>query len=571
MKKSILFIIISAFNFVASGQNFSGNLPAAGSVFLRNEGQWNEAIKYKGISLHSNVYLLENGLSFSQKENNSDSLPESSFVVWNMKFENTKEGFAIRSMNAEESVYSFFSGNKKENWVIHPESCSSVRYEELYEHIDLKFYANGSQLEYDYVIHPGGRLDDIASSYEGVKNLNINRNGDLEIHTAWDTQIQKAPVSWQIINGVKKQVEIKYILLSDYSFGFAAPDGYDPKWDLVIDPLFEMVWSSYTNITGGNNNINYSYSNAMDAQGNVYLTLMVDGTFPITPGAYSGPGDVFPEIAVAKFSSDGTTLIYWTYIPGNSSEFASDIDVDETGRAFITGRIDLNFTGVTDYPSTPNGFQPIHNAGSDAFITVLNEDGTDIVYSSFLGGNLGDEGYAIECGSDGIAYISGNTSGFGNFPVVDSPTFPTGDLEAFVAKFDINMNGAGSLIYSTRIGAGSFTNSQARGLAINNMGEVFITGYTSTSFNPPIFPTTPGAFQTVYDPDVDGKMSFVTKISNTTPISLVYSTFLAPGIGNSIDVDESTGDAFVTGETNSFLFPVIAKGMAKIFYCRYWL
>ncbi|HEX5001687.1 MAG TPA: gliding motility-associated C-terminal domain-containing protein [Bacteroidia bacterium] len=541
-------------------------LPSASPVtFLQNNGQWQSEILFKGTST-SPVSFLKDGISFGQSRKESidsgknDSFP---FIVWNLKFVDPGKACKVTGVNGKNSVYSYLSGNNPEKWIIHPKEFSQINYEALFEKVDLRFYGIGNALKYDFIVHPGGSMKAIKACYEGVKQIGINKNEELEVTTTYDTQIQRKPIAWQIINGVKEFVVVKYSLINDSTFGFVAPDGYNSQYDLIIDPLFQMVWSSYTNIPGGNNNINYCYSNAMDLDGNVYLTGMVDGTFPITPGAYSGPGNVFPEVFVAKFSSDGTTLLYWTYLPGNSSEFGVGIAVDSLGRAYVTGTVDLNITGMTNFPSTPNAYQPVHNTGADAFLTVVNAAGSGLDYATFLGGTGSETGYDIALGPTGIAYVTGYTS-LGNFPVTASTAFPTGDNDLFVAKFDINQTGANSLVYSTRIGAGSFKMVRARSIAVNDSGNVFVTGTISSSFGTPTYPITAGAYNSVFNTGQDGVMCFVTKLSATTPVTLDYSTYVAPGTGNGIAVDKLTDEVVITGSTYTFTFPVTPGALQPV-------
>ena len=293
--RSVLF-----FSFISLAvDSFSLNYSSRVS-FLHNEGQWKSDIVYQGIALSTNVYLLNNGLSFSQKSDEENDSGAASLIVWNMKFAGLNHAVTITGENEKQSVYSYLSGNDPSKWVIHPMECSIVSYNDLYKYIDLKFYTNENHLEYDYILHPGSNIQSIQTYYEGIKNLMINKSGDLEISTPWTIQIQKAPISWQIIDGKKHDVKVEFVLINDSTFGFTTKDKYDKSSDLIIDPLFQMVWSSYTRATGGGNNINYCFGNAMDNDGNVYLTGMVDGSFPTTAGAYSGPGNIYPEIFVAK-------------------------------------------------------------------------------------------------------------------------------------------------------------------------------------------------------------------------------------------------------------------------------
>jgi hypothetical protein len=534
-------------------------------TFLKNNGQWNSDILFQGTSTLKNVYFLRNGLSFGQpgKEvENADGTEDHPFLVWNMKFVNPKTDLMVSGTGEKESVISYLSGSDESKWVIHPEEYSQLQYTSVFENIDLNFYGEGYNLKYDYIVHPGGDINSIKACYEGIRKLSLKADGELEVTTAWNTQLQKTPVAWQMVNGKQQPVRVSYTILNDTTFGFEAP-AYNKNYDLVIDPLFEMVWSSYTKATGTSNNINYCFGSEMDKDGNVYLTGMVDGTFPTTAGAYSGPGSVYPDIFVAKFSSDGTTMLYGTYLPANSSEHGTAIAADDSGRAYVTGVVDLNFTGITDYPSTANAYQQVHNTGSDAFLTVLNPTGTGLVYSTFLGGTGSELAYGIALGGMGVAYLTGTTS-TGNYPTKATSVFPSGDNDVFVAKFDISQSGANSLIYSTRIGAGSFSYCSGRGIAVNSAGNAFITGTVGSGFGTPVYPATAGAYATVYNTGQDNIMSFVTKLSANTPVTLDYSTFLAPGIAYGIAVEDASGDAFITGSTNTFAFPVTAGALQTV-------
>lgn len=539
----------------------SNNSTPSPVTFLENKGQWIDKILYEGKSTSTHIYLLNDGISFAQST--PGKIEDRIIQVWNMRFLNMNSKVKVHGNDSKKSVYSYLSGNDPAKWVIHPDLFKSIHYKNIFENIDLDFYGSGNDLKYDYIIHPGGALSSIRAAYDGVKKLEINEQGELVVTTAISQQVQKKPVAWQEISGMRIPVEIEYILSNEFTFGFSAVNGYNKNYDLIIDPLFQMVWASYTQAQGISNNINYCFSSTMDDDGNVYLVNMVDGTFPVTPGAYSGPGSIVPEINVAKFSPDGSTMIYSTYLPGNSSEHGSDIAVDDSGRAYVTGVIDLNFTGITNFPSTPNAYQPVHNTNSDAFLTVLNPLGTALVYSTFLGGTGSETGYGIALGSPNIVYIAGGLSG-GNFPSINSNPFPSGGADAFVVKLDISQPGTNGLIYATRFGAGSFMSVQARGIAVNNAGNVFVTGTVQGSFGTPTFPITPGAYNNVYNTGQDNIMTFVTKLSSTTPVTMEYSTYLVPGTGNSIDVHEPTGDAFIVGSTFTFAFPVTPGALQPV-------
>ncbi|HRH38668.1 MAG TPA: hypothetical protein PK760_10000, partial [Flavobacteriales bacterium] len=280
------------------------------NTFLANEGQWPGAILYKGRSATTNVSFLRDGLSFSQVEpedeeeeaaeahNGSpvDHHAQPDFIVWNMRFEGMDSNAQVIALHERSSVLNYIAGGAQPMHVVNPKECERLLYQGVYDGIDVEFRMSGYDLEYDYHVHPGAGLAQLRNSYAGIEGLSISAMGDLVVHTSLGDQVQRAPVSWQVIDGVQQAVQVGFVLHNDSTFGFAVRGGYDPTQELVIDPVFELVWASYTRILGGSNNMNYSFANAMDAQGNVYITGYCDGTFPITPGAYSGPGNVYGEV-----------------------------------------------------------------------------------------------------------------------------------------------------------------------------------------------------------------------------------------------------------------------------------
>lgn len=542
------------------------------STFLANEGQWPSAILFRGRSASANVSFLRDGLSFSlvKPEEDHEHEPghrpekdhhaEPDFLVWNMAFAGADPGMRVTGQHGTPSVTNYLSGADRSDRVVHPMEYERIDYLGVYPGIDAQFRMVGLDLKYDFVVHPGGDPASIRNNYTGIEGLALSANGDLVIRTPYGEQKQHAPLCWQVIDGVKRLVDVDFALINDSTYGFRVNSGYDRAHDLIIDPLFEMAWASYTAALGGSNNINYCFANAMDAQGNVYLTGMVDGTFPVTPGAYSGPGNVQPEIFVAKFSADGSTLIYSTYLPGSSSEFGTSIAVDELGRAYITGVVDLNITGLTDYPSTPNAYQPVHAPGADAILTVLEPDGDALAYSTFLGGQSSEAGYCVALGPTGIAYVTGTTTYIG-FPEVAATNYVQGDKDIFVAKFDISQSGAASLLYSVRIGAGPFNFCSAHGIAVDDAGNAFVTGSVGVGFGSSSFPVTPGAFSTTYESGMDGGCAYLLKLGSALPVSLEYATYLGPGMGASVDADATSGEAYVVGTTATTTFPITAGAL----------
>ena len=231
---------------------------------------------------------------------------------------------------------------------------------------------------------------------------------------------------------------------------------------------------------------------AVDSTFHAYVTGFTSSpNFPTTPGAFQRtfkaatipdfPHDIPGTSAfVTKFSADGTTLNYSTFLGGTSSDFAYAIAVDTSDRAYVTGRAQS-----TDFPIKSGGFQTTNHGASDAFVTKLQKDGAGLIYSTFLGGSSGEVGTSIAVDGSGYAYVVGGTSS-SNFPTRNpiQSTF-RGVADAFITRLS---TGGGSLIYSTFLGGTK--NDSAMSVRLDSAGAAYVGGITSSTN----FPTTPGAY-----------------------------------------------------------------------------
>jgi len=314
------------------------------------------------------------------------------------------------------------------------------------------------------------------------------------------------------------------------------------------------IYVEYSTYLGGNSNQGSSGLAIAVENGDVYLVGSTLGDdFPTTSGAYNMVRpNRFKNIVVTKLNPTGSTLEYSTYIGGNSHSNGLGIAVDVTGNAYITG-----YTGASDFPTTPGAFSPVISGTGDAFVTKLNSTGSALIYSTYIGGNEGDQAFDIDIDSSGNSYITGYTASN------DYPTTPdavgsgvSGVGDAFVTK--LNASGT-ALEYSTTLGGNS--NDDGRSIAVDNSGNAYVTGDTSSSD----FPTTSGAFSESYigGPHQD---AFVTKL-NASGSALEYSTYFG-GIdadhGYSIVLD-SNENVYITGTTSSDDFPTTSGVYSQSF------
>jgi hypothetical protein len=348
------------------------------------------------------------------------------------------------------------------------------------------------------------------------------------------------PVVYQEKGGAKQEIAAHYAMKGGNRVGFEVAD-YDPRRPLFIDPL---VYSTYLGGSGGDN----GYGIAVDSSGNSYVTGSTTSYTnfptmnPLQPMNKSSYGTCF----VTKINSTGSALVYSTYLGGSGDDSGNGIAVDSSGNAYVTG-----YTTSIDFP-TVNPLQPANGGGpnnySTSFVAKFNPTGSALVYSTYLGGSGGDDGYGIAVDSSGNAYVTGSTAS-SNFPTMNplQPIYDGGG-DAFVAK--LNPTGS-ALVYSTYLGGSG--GDGAKGIATDSSGNVYVTGFTTSTNFPTMNPLQPsnggGGF---------GYDAIVAKI-NPTGSALVYSTYLGGSgddIGAGIAADRS-GNAYVTGYTDSSNFPTM--------------
>jgi len=451
----------------------------------------------------------------------------------------------------------YFFGNDPSKWHTHLPTYSRVRFADVYPGIDLVYYGNQRQLEYDFVVAPNRSPSAIRLSFTGERDLRIAENGDLTLKSANGQAVFHKPIIYQNQNGHRRAVEGGFLFLARDTIGFSI-GSYDHTRPLIIDPV--LIYSTYL---GGSGLSDVGNGISVDSSGSAYVvgwTYSLD--FPVSDGAIQSQNNstaagAGPTVFVTKLNAAGTAIIYSTYLGGSNGEIGYGIAVDSSGAAYVAG-----VTNSSDFPVTCGGFQLTNHAasgGSSGFIAKLNPAGDALVYSTYLGGSgpapgwgHGDKAAAIAVDSSGSAYVTGTTPS-NDFPVTEGAFQAQNNgypkTNAFVAK--LNPNGT-ALVYSTLIGGRGATGNGDVGnaIALDSSNNVYIGGTTGS----PDFPVTSGSLQTSFGASTN---AFVTKL-NPTGTAEVYSTFLGNGGGasaNAIAVD-SSGSAYVAGTAGSPNFPV---------------
>lgn len=282
---------------------------------------------------------------------------------------------------------------------------------------------------------------------------------------------------------------------------------------------------------------------ATDAASDVYIAGVSEaGTFPTTPGAFQDTNaGGFADVYVAKLNPDATAYRYATFLGGRAEDTPTGLAVDAQGFAYVTGE-----TWSSNFPTTPQSFQPQFLDNRDVFVSKLNPTGTDLVYSTFLGTTDREQGGDIALDGQGNAVVSGITTS-ANFPTTPNAFQPNhgGDQDAFVVK--LNAQGA-DLIFSSYLGGER--DEEVTAVAIDGSGFIYVGGNTESDQ----FPTTSNALSTELSGDYD---AFISKI-HPQGSALWYSTFFGSLRKDSLygmDIDRF-GNVYITGSTNATTVPL---------------
>jgi Beta-propeller repeat len=455
----------------------------------------------------------------------------------------------------------YFLGNDSAAWRTGISTYARVRYREVYPGVDVVYYGEQGQLEYDFELAPGANPTQVRLDFARSTGVAVDGQGGLLVQLAGGAVRQERPQLYQEVDGERRAVGGTYLLEARGQVGIAV-GAYDASRALVIDPV--LVYATYLGgSSGGVLGGDVGRGVAVDGAGNAYVTgFTASADFPTQAPLQAGLGGSGATNAfAAKLNPAGNALVYATYLGGSGGVFGDEgkgIAVDGAGNAYVT----VN-TRSADFPTTAGAFQTsLGSVHGNAFVAELNPAGNALVYSTYLGGSgnsrqgNGDAGSGIAVDGAGNAYVTGFT---------DSADFPTqaplqaglggsGATNAFVAE----LNPAGSaLVYSTYLGgSGGVFVDEGTGIAVDGAGNAYVTGNTRSAD----FPTTVGAFQTSLGNEIGN--AFVAKL-NPAGSALVYSTYLG-GSGNSrqgngdagagIAVD-GAGNAYVTGHTGSPDFP----------------
>ena len=535
-------------------------------AFTENHGQWDERVKFRANAGGATMWFTTEGVYYqfsrrvscdsviaSDRRERGDLIEQHNVTLGGVEGRHREpdstEQLVIRASfiganlnprmaGEQEMEYkcNYFIGNDPDEWHTDVPNYTAVVYDEVYSGIDLKYYGNGKQMEYDFIVSPGADPSQIRIKYDGAESVSINADGELVIETKWGEVVEQHPVVYQLQDGRRISLDGQYAVAVDNSFGFSLGAGYDPALPLIIDPVLE--YSTYL----GGSGVDYAWDIAVDGSGNAYVTGETQSTYFPTLNPYQGTKQGNTDVFVTKLNSSGNALVYSTYLGGGSFDYGGQaISVDYSGNAYVTGH-----TFSADFPML-NPYQSTYQGAKDVFVTKLNSLGNALIYSTYLGGSGTDYGCGISVDGFGNAYAVGYTHS-NDFPTLNpyQGTCLGINGDGFVTKLSSSGN---TLVYSTYLGGKG--GDYVLGVSVDGSGNAYVTGHTGSTDFPTVNPYQ-GTLQGGYD-------VFVTKLNNSGN-ALVYSTYLGGSSneygGWDISVDGS-GNAYVTGTTLSSNFPTL--------------
>ena len=306
----------------------------------------------------------------------------------------------------------------------------------------------------------------------------------------------------------------------------------------------------------------YGVGITVDSFGNAYATGQTSSPdFPTTPGAYNDSNSKVTSIYVLKLNQTGSTLDYSALIGGNTSDYGQDIALDSQGNANVLG-----LASSTNFPVTDDAIYNTHSGDSDLVYFKLNHNGTELLYSTFIGGSSLDTGLAITIDQYDDVYMTGWTNS-SNFPKTAKSYSSnlTGVYDVFVIK--LNTTGT-ELAFSTLVGGSEV--DYGNDIVVDSNGNVYVTGYT-WSYD---FPTTPDVNKHQKEGLYDG---FMFKLDPKGTM-LLHSRYIG---GNATEfiygmAIDQFNNIYITGFTNSSDFETtpgmnssVSNGEYNIFVQKY--
>jgi hypothetical protein len=529
-------------------------------LFIENKNQWSDGIQYFIKTRDQNFWLTNQGFRADMhqlvkypspkiEEISVESELDSGILfghVWDFILLNKNANSFFQNIRKQSFYHNYFIGNDSNKWASKVSLYESVLEKNVYTNIDLHYYLSEKKdLEYDFIIHPGGSVQNIKFLLSGLDNVKLDDQGDILLNTTYFGAIPLTkPHTFQYIDGKKVLVKSKYLIQND-TISIQVGD-YNLNYDLIVDPV--VKYSTYIDCIGCTSCTNYSY----DIDVNDSLEAIITGktyynTYPVTTGAYKSTSIANQyDIYLTKLTANGDNLLYSTFFGGSSGDYGYGVAYDSAQNIIFTGN-----TQSIDFPLNNNLYPPlILSTTLVPFIAKLDSSGGVLMFSSVINStvNGGGRGSSIIADKNLNIYVTGYTNS-ASFPTTAGAIRTTfTSQEGFLMK----LNPLGGLLFSTYIGG---SNSDVlRGIDLDPNGNIYVVGNSSSS---DFHLSVPGYSKTKSGTSQD---VVVCKLKNDGS-SMLYATYIGGSTGGetgtAIAIDNN-GNSYFTGFGASTNFPTTA-------------
>ncbi|HCM75127.1 MAG TPA: PKD domain-containing protein [Cytophagales bacterium] len=548
------------------GIDFVASIPG-GHMVLR-PGQFSYSfIDYEKINgLHDQSHTAFNEIN--PNESYSEAIAGRTV---NVNFLNSNPDAVPKASNRYKAYYNYFLGSDPTRWASKVYAYEEITYASLYNGIDLKLFTRGHNIKYDFVVSPGADPDQIKIVYAGARSLLV-KEGDLIVDGEFAEIMEKKPIAYQWVNGTQRFIAVDYALENN-QLSFYFPDGYDPCYELTIDPL--IIFSTYSGFTADN----WGSTATPGENGKLYSAGVTNettfgGDFPaFNAESQAGPFQVnyggAYDVAIFKYDSAGQEMLYASFLGGSDSESPHSLIVNEADELIVLGT-----TSSFNYPTTSGVIDPTfnggggvtdhvvrYNNGSDIFVAKISKDGSQLLASTFLGGsnldglnpsnsplvvNYGDQLRGdIITDQQGDIFISTVTSSV-DFPVQNSfnTTHGAGGTDAVVMKLSSDLT---QILWGAFLGGSGMDASHT--IKFDSQGNILVAGGTASAN----FPATVGSYQQTLSGNVDGWIAKL-KADGSGIITATYTGTSSFDQVYFLDLN-SNDEVYVYGQTSG-PFPV---------------
>ena len=547
-------------------------LIAGQSYFTENKGQWPSKVRYKTEYPGAIVYLESNAITFDtyhveqfdewahghthKLENPVDFIQAHAFQL---RFIDPSPGMKIIAEGKSADYENYFVGDPI-HWANNAHNYKNLKYQSIYPNVDIEVKRSSKQFKYDWVVKPGGNIDDIRFNYLGAEKIRVKK-GKLIIETKVKNFVEYIPLAYYKKGNDLIEIPVHYQKTGN-AIGFKVLRDYPKECPLYIDPV--LIFSTYSGSTANN----FGYTATFDSKGFLYAGSTAFGTgYPAVLGAYNMFQGGTIDVAITKYDTTGTFRVYSTYLGGSNNEMPHSMIVNSNDELFVYGT-----SGSVNFPTSDNAYQSTNNLGTavdfgnglgfafdqgeDIFVTRLSEDGLNLLASTFVGGsgtdglnvssqlvyNYADQvrGEILIDANDNIYVVSSTQSN--DFPVSDDAyqTQLNGSQDGVIIKMDNNLT---SLVWASYFGGSGADAFYAMDLDSDD-NPIVCGGTTSDNL-----PVSNAAYQQSYAGNTDG---FLVKF-NAQGSSLESMTYLGFEEYDQIYfVEFDSGDAaFVFGQTET--------------------